>query len=121
MQGMEDGLKRGTVLRHGILDLRGNLRENHALDDPLFLQFAQMSGEHFLGDAGHSLLQLAEPQRMVMKQVKHDRDLPFAYNRLQRRRDFAIVRSFVHGAPLAYPSYIEVTLLHSGAYFIIPV
>jgi len=60
-----------------ILDFRGHLREDFAVDHVVVLQFPKMLGKHFLGRAGNEPLQFAKSASVVFE-IKQNERLPFS-------------------------------------------
>ena len=76
--GIEDRQEITAHRGQGILHMRRNLIELLPADQAVLLQFAQCFGQHGVGDAGQSPLQLAEADRVMDAHFIHDLGLPSA-------------------------------------------
>jgi len=86
----QDGTQTLAVARERILNSRGHLREDFAVDHVVTLQLAKMLGEHFLGRAGDEPLQFAKAARVVFE-IKENERLPFSADNFGGEFDGAIL------------------------------
>jgi len=81
--------KRTSPLGETVLHLRGHLRIDLPLDDPVALKFAQLLDQHLLRDLGNGPLELGEPQHWVREQVEEDHHFPAAFEHPEGALDAA--------------------------------
>jgi len=86
----QDGTQTLAVARERILNSRGHLREDFAVDHVVTLQLAKMLGEHFLGRAGDEPLQFTKAASMVFE-IKQNERLPFSADNFGGEFDGAIL------------------------------
>ena len=76
MQLVQDRHEGAPERRERVVYARRHLRIDLALYQTVALEIAQLSREHFRGDAFHRALQLAETLRAVHERAQND-DFPF--------------------------------------------
>src|SRR5260221_1960368 len=118
--GDQDRDQRAAEFGQAVFDLGRHFRIDHALDDAVAFQLAQLQGQHALGHAGKLAAQFAEPLGAI-HQVEQNHRLPAPADHFERGGNLAIMpvgpdparHSILHDTTAQNCAYLSDEPLHS--------